>query len=898
VKRSGGEQRVALRLLVAFGLTVTAFLAVNAETVIVVNEGPFPSVEAAASGEASVNWNDADKTDDTACTECYAAMELQHYLRKMTGRTDDFPVVSGVNPVPRPDVTVDGEILLGTVGHEGLGISYDSLKALGPEGYRIKTGRVEDMRVVLIGGGGRLGTMYGVYDFLYRLGCRWYAPGEMHEEIPSLDLKDAPALDVTEKPQFVMRGFHAWEKRGNPDFITWMARNRLNYWCVEEVDHPRLRKLGIKMVWGGHVVGFDYLKPGDPYPYKHPRFDADRKLPADPYPASPDYLGDENNDGVLSYREVHPEWYGMDGNGKRVTTLRDGGLNYCTSNPHATAELMKNAVRQLIDGAAQDAEIVNCWTVDGGRWCTCEACKAQGSQTDRNLRFVHAFDQEVKKAQEAGLINRDITILFLAYHDVLEPPTRPLPDTFDYDTCIATYFPISRSYVNNFDDPDDPTNARYAKHLYGWAIDPDRLYKGQICIGEYYNVSGYKCLPICFMHTMANDIPYYYEKMNARHFHYMHVTTGNWGNKALTNFQMARQLWTVDTDCEELWRDYFAGRYGPAAGKMRAFYESLETMLSNCTALKYRLPGRLSNGKRPIFDGGYLTLEPGEGQIGPSWREIIAAKVQCRTILDEVMAMSLPERMAGRVAEDEGMFTYGERTIDFYDALARAYDALDSGEPDDARKALGEAKKLAALLEADTTSSTLSSSHAIATNALVASRAGAGIATLQDILGPSSPDEYAKLDFSREPCVLSGKTFQGGGAVHNGYGLNVFPGRIPVSDQGNYVYAASTGASSRMTAWFMLKDAPTGPVTMKLTGLSRPVEDGGPMTGAAAINGKDVFNGDIPFDFKGLSSFEITAEASVFKQGPNKIEIRNTIKQGPRSGRPWFGVHEILFKVK
>ena len=35
-------------------------------------------------------------------------------------------------------------------------------------------------------------------------------------------------------------------------------------------------------------------------------------------------------------------------------------------------------------------------------------------------------------------------------------------------------------------------------------------------------------------------------RLGARHFHYMHVTTGNWGNKALTNYQMARQLWDVE----------------------------------------------------------------------------------------------------------------------------------------------------------------------------------------------------------------------------------------------------------------------------------------------------------------------------------------------------------------
>ena len=139
------------------------------------------------------------------------------------------------------------------------------------------------------------------------------------------------------------------------------------------------------------------------------------------------------------------------------------------------------------------------------------------------------------------------------------------------------------------------------------------LPRADLAIGEYYNVSGFKCLPICFMHTMANDIPYYY-KTGRRHFDYMHVTTGHWGNKALTNYQMARQLWDVETDCEALWEDYFAPRYGPAAGIMRRFYESLEQMLCNARELKYGLARRLERGDKDLFPNSHLRYRPRAGR--------------------------------------------------------------------------------------------------------------------------------------------------------------------------------------------------------------------------------------------------------------------------------------------
>ncbi len=40
--------------------------------------------------------------------------------------------------------------------------------------------------MTLVAGGGRVGTLYGAYDLLYRLGCRRFAPGELHEEVPQV----------------------------------------------------------------------------------------------------------------------------------------------------------------------------------------------------------------------------------------------------------------------------------------------------------------------------------------------------------------------------------------------------------------------------------------------------------------------------------------------------------------------------------------------------------------------------------------------------------------------------------------------------------------------------------------------------------------------------------------
>lgn len=727
-----------------------------AAEVIVVNFGHFPSAEVASRSEAQIDWSDGDSADGVACTQCFAAVELQRYLRKMTGRAQDFAIVADT-------AAADGDLILvgGPASNaasrrlvEALKVDQAGLAALGPEGYRIKSGTAAGRHVLLVAGGGRVGTLYAAYDLLYRLGCRWFAPGELHKEVPTIER--IGEFDVTERPAFATRGFLAWENRGNAEFLQWMARNRLDCWCVEDEHRPLMYKFGIHMVGGLHDEEHVFFHPAAPYPYAHPLWPTGKDLPKDPYPVSPEYQGDADKDGKLSYFEAHPEWYALVSR-KRIPGIQDArqhGANYCTSNPNATTEFVKNYVQALIDGRYRDADMVRFWTLEHARWCECAACQAQGTPTDRYLLLIHRLAGEIKKARAAGKIRRPVEIQFLAYDETLDPPTRPLPADFDYETCAVTFFPIERCYVHNFDDPqcrlrdtDAPnpraTNAHYVRDLDRWATDPNRLYRGQVAVGEYYNLSRYASLPLCFMHTMANDIPYFH-RAGVRHFEYMHVTTGNWGNKALTNYQMARQLWNVRTDCAALWDDYFARRYGPAAGVMRRFYETLEQMFSNISELKCgtatRLARRLEAGEERLFVNAHLQFERRPGVVcdGPTLTEIVGFSADCRKLIDEAGKIDLPPRVQSRIAEDERMFTYGERTIAYLYECVQAFELARADRRDDARRHYAEAARLAELLRADTTSATLSSSHANAPDALAASGAAGALKRLEKLLGPSA----------------------------------------------------------------------------------------------------------------------------------------------------------------
>ncbi len=63
-------------------LILFASIQASADITIVANPGQFESIEKAANAEKQVDFWDADLTDDRACTECFAALELKTFLLK------------------------------------------------------------------------------------------------------------------------------------------------------------------------------------------------------------------------------------------------------------------------------------------------------------------------------------------------------------------------------------------------------------------------------------------------------------------------------------------------------------------------------------------------------------------------------------------------------------------------------------------------------------------------------------------------------------------------------------------------------------------------------------------------------------------------------------------------
>lgn len=657
----------------------------DAPIYIIANPGNLGGITAASTAELNVDFWDDDLSDDNACTECFAAVELQTFMAKCIRVAPETIELS-----PKLELPAKGYIfILGSTTSNPLIASFygkDDVKSAFTTlaSYRIRVITQPERTICIIEGSGRIGTLYGVYDYLNRLGMRFFGLGEQGTVYPESKAELLKELDITENPSYLSRGYHAWEARGNMDFFLWMARNRMNYWTAAEKNLPLLKKLGMRLAIGSHDIQTNFLNPKTEYPYSG----------KDPYKPSKEATGGKNKDGKLTYFEAHPEWFGLI-DGKRSDLIQGGlGNNFCTSNDDAVAELSKNFTRGLIDGVWKYADVVNFWMEDGGKWCECANCKAIGTPTDRLLKLLYQVNKEMQKARKSGLLKRSVHITTLAYTETINPPTKPLPADFDYENCSITFYPIQRCYVHTMSDSScTERNYGYTTSYLGWAPHQGGFYNGAIFIGEYYNVSNYKSMPAIYTRIMAADIPWYY-RTGSRHFQYMHTLTKNWGPWTLNQYLMARLTWNVDTNVSSILDDYYAHYYPTTSASTRRYYENLEDALCNITWLKTYIGLFLNADKDPLpFDHMKYDTKSAVINSGPSLTDTIAGLQVARRELDKSLLMSKDLVETARLLDDDRRLSYAQSMVDFYYHMIRIEMAEKSGNTPLATEEFGKAQR-------------------------------------------------------------------------------------------------------------------------------------------------------------------------------------------------------------
>ena len=453
----------------------------------------------------------------------FAAGELQRYVEQMSGAR--LEIGRKLDPT-RPSIV----IAQADLSHE--------------EAFRAAI--ESPTRLVIAGSRGRV-VVYGVYDLLERLGCRFLSLGEVGETVPRRKtLRLALSAAVEQAPALDYRGLIVQQPINERTFlmIDWMAKNKMNYWV-----NP-------------HGI-FD----GAPDDVKT-RFAAEL----------------ERRDLIWEYgHHTFRHWITAGDKEEELLGLRGGertSAAICISNPRAAEKVAEN-MRAFI-ARWPSVDVISLWANDSwDGWCQCEECKElYGELPQYRTRGHPAYSKPyfwfvsrvAETLQQSGSRR---SLCALAYLNTIEraPEFELAPNV------LITVAPIGRNYARPLAELEffGPVLDDWAEH-YGREASARRRRATQVMAYEYY-AGVYANISTLFpaVHELADDIRHY------QRTGFGGITTqaeeSHWGTYKLNFHALARMSWDGPRSPMRLIGEFCRDYYGPAAEAMGEYWTSQEEFM-------------------------------------------------------------------------------------------------------------------------------------------------------------------------------------------------------------------------------------------------------------------------------------------------------------------------------
>ncbi|MEZ4825604.1 MAG: DUF4838 domain-containing protein [Bacteroidia bacterium] len=323
--------------------------------------------------------------------EIQAAEVLKSYLLQIAGVA---------LPILKPNEGLSAyEIVLGQNERLDQNRIHPDWKTLGEDGFTILT---DSLRLV-IAGGSKKGTLYGVYSFLEKyLDCRMYAPKV--KVIPKRETIILPVIREVQVPAILFRDTHyrvTWDQ----EYTDW-----------HKLDHD---PHGERTDWGMWVHTFHALVPPDIYFKNHPEY----------------------------FSEV---------NGKRIPT------QLCLSNPDVLEITIQNLRRRIAQNPS-----ATYWSVsqnDNRNYCTCEKCRAtderEGSPSGSIVQFVNQVADQFpdkmistlayeygRKAPKTLIPRENVNIMLCSIEINRDKPIASDPTCEDFKADVEAWGKIAKDII-------------------------------------------------------------------------------------------------------------------------------------------------------------------------------------------------------------------------------------------------------------------------------------------------------------------------------------------------------------------------------------------------------------------------------------------------------------------
>jgi hypothetical protein len=343
--------------------------------------------------------------------ETYIAKELRHYLNLMTCAS--FSIIS------ESEAKSDEPVFAIGMAAKQLGLTHD--ETLGDNGFIVRT--VGNSVAIT---GGKRGLIYGVYELLEHMGCRFFTA--LCEKIPNIPDLTLPQFEINQKPILEYRLHSYKDIQQNQRFAVKCRVNALE--LREEYGG------GMTYVPGWFVHTFDNI-------------------------ISPDEYFDSN-----------PEYFSMV-NGERKKEFSQ----LCLTNPDVlriAVEKVGNALRN-----APGSNIISVSPNDWYSFCTCPDCAAIDEREESNAGSLIWFVNQIAERIEEEF--PDAVIETLAYQYSRQVPKHIRSR---HNVCVRLCS-IEACFTHSFETCDDvsrktakPNGERmsFIEDLCDWAKVCDRLY--------------------------------------------------------------------------------------------------------------------------------------------------------------------------------------------------------------------------------------------------------------------------------------------------------------------------------------------------------------------------------------------------------------------------------------
>ncbi len=417
---------------------------------------------------------------------------MKSAVRVGTGVTGILPVIpTFISTTPKQQGT-------------GGGINPEALD-LGSEGFHLET-RGNDLYLL---GGGRRGVLYGVYDLLESLGCRWFTP-EIHH-IPRLPNLSLPPLRRTGRPAFENRDTFNRECH-DP---AWWVRNRLNGWYTDVPEY-----MGGNLGYCGFVHTFYGLLPPE------------------------------------EFFDDHPEYFSLVA-GQRQREM----AQLCLTHPDVLRIVSKRLLERM--RLNPQATIFSVSQNDCYGPCECEACsrvaEEEGSQSGPLIRFVNAVAEETSKHFPGKLVDT------LAYQYSLEAPRHAVP----HPNVRVRLCSITCCQGHTYGTCDHPESLRFLKALQAWARITDQMYVWHYAT----NFTHYPLPMPDFDELHGNINLYRRTGVRGLFIQGMGEPGGGAESMALRGYLVSKLLWQPEQPVWPLVDEFLPAYYGAAAPAVRRYLE-------------------------------------------------------------------------------------------------------------------------------------------------------------------------------------------------------------------------------------------------------------------------------------------------------------------------------------